>query len=135
MEIESHGADKALPGLSGGLMYQTSFVAILQTEQSLNISRVQVLSLILLKRAPNKAGLKLVFHSRNWPVPRTQSTRTGGGLVSLSALKVQLISELLLAFQSESRSKIKHKEVNAATHAYIGANVSLEERSVSIPQA
>lgn len=133
MEIESHGADKALPGLSGGLMYQTSFVAILQTEQSLNISRVQVL--ILLKRAPNKAGLKLVFHSRNWPVPRTQSTRTGGGLVSLSALKVQLISELLLAFQSESRSKIKHKEVNAATHAYIGANVSLEERSVSIPQA
>lgn len=119
MEIESHGVDEALPGLSGGLMYHTSFIAILQTEQSLTSSRVQVLRLILFKRAPNKAGLKLVFHSRNWPVPRTQHTLTGGGPVSLSALKVQLFSELLLAFQSRSRNKINHKEVNAATHAYI----------------
>lgn len=115
MEIERHEADEASSGLSGGLMYHTSSVAILQTEQSLNSSRVQVLSLILLKRAQNKTGPKLVFHSRNWPVPRTQRPRTGGGLVSLSALKEQLISELLLPFQS----KIKHKEVNAATHAYI----------------
>lgn len=89
-------------GLCGGLMYHTSFVSILQTEQSLNSSRVQVLSLILLKRAQNKAGLKLVFHSRNWPVPRALCTRTGGGLVSLSSLKVQLISELLLDVQSEN---------------------------------
>lgn len=102
MEIECHGADEASPGLCGGLMYHTSFVSILQTEQSLNSNRFQVLSLISLKRAPNKACLKLVFHSRNWPVPRTLRTRTRGGLVLLSDLKVQLISELLLDVQSEN---------------------------------
>ncbi len=59
-------------------MYHTISIAILQTEQSLNSSRGQVFSLILLKRAPNKAGLKLVFHSRNWPVPRTHHTLTEG---------------------------------------------------------
>jgi len=47
---------------------------------------------------------------RNWPVPRTLSIGTGGGLVLLSALTVQLISEILLSFQSENRRKIKHEK-------------------------
>lgn len=133
MKIKSHGADEASSGLCGGLIYHNSFVSIIQTEQSLNSSRVQVLSLILLKRALNEAGLKLVFHSRNWPVPRTLRIGTGGGLVSLSALTVQLISELLLAFQSENRSKIKHGKNVATCFKKCLANVSLEPVCVYSP--
>lgn len=63
MEIESYWADKASSGLSGGLMYHTSFIDILQTEQSLNSSQVQVLSIILLKRAPEKKQVWVLYYT------------------------------------------------------------------------